>query len=136
MARLKIISSTDHKLVFNNTFIKEIQGVEMEGTHHKSLPQPSQAFIEAYCEQGGIDEVDVEYEIVNEESTHKFQPGATIINHYLKLKVDPIHNTITTHRIKPMSTFDILTKFTSDFPLHRGVQITNSEIEKWIEENL
>ena len=102
----KIVSTTNPKfLARKGQEIKEVQerlGEPFPLSIMKSdwyLPQPSQAFIKAYCEQGGIDEVDVEYEIVNEESAHKFQPGATIINHYLKLKVDPIHNTITTHRI-------------------------------------
>lgn len=38
---------------------------------------------------------------------------------------------------KERSMFDILTQFTSDFPLHRGVQILPEEIKEWIKkENL
>ena len=59
------------------------------------LPQPSQAFIKAYCEQGGIDEVDVEYERVS-AFEQRGLPSRLKIN---ILKVDPVHNTITTHRI-------------------------------------
>jgi len=49
------------------------------------LPQPSQAFIEKYCELGGIDEVLIEYEI---DGLFPY-----------KIKIDS-HNTITIHPIK------------------------------------
>ena len=80
----KIIASTDPELVFIEDY-----GYAKAGF---PLPQPSQAFVKAYCEQGGIDEVDVEYELIWEETGWNKMVGKI-------LKVDPIHNTITTHRI-------------------------------------
>ena len=99
------------------------------------LPQPSQAFIKAYCEQGGIDEVDVEYvEMITcklcnkseEECSDNFTCEGNMIGEDI-LKVDPIHNTITTHRIvyKMYSKKDLL-----------GFTIDNISIIDWIEENL
>lgn len=96
---LKIIASTDPKL----TTCKD--GKDDKGFRTFELniiPQPSQAFTKAYCEQGGIDEVDVEYETIH------IQDYARTPNSSLPpivelptdiLKVDS-HNTITTHRIK------------------------------------
>ena len=99
------------------------------------LPQPSQAFIKAYCEQGGFDEVDVEYvEMITcklcnkseEECSDNFTCEGNMIGEDI-LKVDPIHNTITTHRIvyKMYSKKDLL-----------GFTIDNISIIDWIEENL
>ncbi len=126
---LKIIASTDPKL---------------------NLPQPTQAFIKAYCEQGGIDEVDVEYEefyafcvgdtvtVKSERELFGVEKGQKLIvkafegdhiryegdgvqgihsshleegfDSVFTLKIDPIHNTITTHRIveKTYSRDDII----------------------------
>mgnify|MGYP003675942559 FL=1 len=99
------------------------------------LPQPSQAFIKAYCNQGGFDEVDVEYvEMITcklcnkseEECSDNFTCEGNMIGEDI-LKVDPIHNTITTHRIvyKMYSKKDLL-----------GFTIDNISIIDWIEENL
>ena len=99
------------------------------------LPQPSQAFIKAYCEQGGFDEVDVEYvEMITcklcnkseEECSDNFTCEGNMIGEDI-LKVDPIHNTITTHRIveKMYSKKDLL-----------GFTIDNIGIIDWIEKNL
>ena len=84
------------------------------------LPQPSQALIKAYCEQGGIDEVDVEYWIVEKEYsiTKKRE---------IEIKVDPIHNTITTHRIveKMYSISDIeayCKEYSNDTELGREIR--------------
>ena len=99
------------------------------------LPQPSQAFIKAYCEQGGFDEVDVEYvEMITcklcnkseEECSDNFTCEGNMIGEDI-LKVDPIHNTITTHRIveKMYSKKDLL-----------GFTIDNISIIDWIEKNL
>ena len=52
------------------------------------LPEPSQAFIQKYCELGGIDEVDIELK------------SSDLDYFFGDLKVDPIHNTVTIHSIK------------------------------------
>jgi hypothetical protein len=93
----KVIASTDSKLTT----------CECGNTTHKmscknrdiKLPQPSQAFIKAYSEQGGIDEVDVEMEDDNYGALFTLKDGSTEIVIAKKLKADPVHNTITTHRI-------------------------------------
>ena len=99
------------------------------------LPQPSQAFIKAYCEQGGIDEVDVEYvEMITcklcnkseEECSDNFTCEGNMIGEDI-LKVDPIHNTITTHRIveKMYSISDIeayCDKYPNDTELGREIR--------------
>lgn len=51
------------------------------------LPQPSQAFIQKYCELGGIDEVDIELK------------SSDLDYFFGDLKVDS-HNTITIHSVK------------------------------------
>lgn len=79
---------------FNDQIVSTESSAELynKSDHYfKALPQIPQDFIKAYCEQGGIDEVDVEME---EESRFAYE-GDTRYT----LKVDPIHNTITTHRI-------------------------------------
>ena len=116
---LKIIASTDPKL----TTCKD--GKDDKGFRTFELniiPQPSQAFIKAYCEQGGIDEVDVEYEY------HKVWDRQTeeLLEKYLLLKVDS-HNTITTHRIieKKYSIDDIeayCDKYPNDTELGREIR--------------
>ena len=69
------------------------------------LPQPSQAFIEKYCKEGGIDEVLVEYEeYTNCSKEYKTHISFNyVVCKYCKrdvrLKVDS-HNTITIHPIK------------------------------------
>jgi len=87
----KIIASTDSKL--------ETSDEVFHNTYKQKLAQPSQAFIKAYCEQGGFDEVDVEYEI-NPILDLEILDGKTRLKETIFIpKVDPIHNTITTYRI-------------------------------------
>jgi hypothetical protein len=67
------------------------------------VAQPTQAFIEAYCKQGGIDRVLVEYEsdhkkVERPKGVHPKGVHITITPNF-KLKVDPIHGTVVTHRI-------------------------------------
>ena len=121
----KIVASTDPKLI-------------AEG-----VAQPSQDFIKAYCEQGGIDEVDVEYEYVRKgircmkfDISEQDSKCESICNYCFqargvatgnKLKVDPIHNTITTHRIveKKYSIDDIeayCDKYPNDAELGREIR--------------
>jgi hypothetical protein len=102
----KIIATTDPKLTtkevikvgdgvhsdkqdFNDQIVITESSAKLynESDHYfKQLPQPSQAFIEAYCKQGGIDEVDVEYEnIVKQVPT-----GETTFGLGLQIKKDKI----------------------------------------------
>jgi hypothetical protein len=101
----KIIASTDPELYteIDNGFEKSTKRVKIH------LPQPSQAFIEAYCKSGGIDEVLVELDCLQSaglmivdysqdppETVHRDEPECI----EWKLKVDPIHNTIIIHPVE------------------------------------
>ena len=90
----KIIASTDPKLTVKYDNGVRDFGWETKSISYKKLPQPTQALIKAYCEQGGFDWVDVEYEV---KGTIGKKLGDNALYH--GLKVDPIHNTITTYRI-------------------------------------
>lgn len=75
----KIIASTDPKLT-------SLQPKSI--LFQDFLPQPSNSFIKDYCEQGGIDKVLVEYQIIK-ASNRGTQWG---------IKVNPMDNTITIHK--------------------------------------
>ena len=90
----KIIATTDSKLTVKYDNGVRDFGWETKSISYKKLPQPTQALIKAYCEQGGFDWVDVEYEV---KGTIGKKLGDNALYH--GLKVDPIHGTITTHRI-------------------------------------
>jgi len=100
-----------------------------------NLPQPSKAFIEKYCEVGGIDEVDVEYGLFHDgnfkedDETHAFKATR-------KPRVNS-HNEITIHPVKDSWTMedlpDLLSRFCKDHSLHRGLQITDGMIREWLE---
>lgn len=127
----KIIATTDPKLTkskeiqFGNMLMLDTNGdgsyyhykgetefsLSREELIQKGLivPQPTQAFIEAYCKQGGIDEVDVGYDVITNtydniadlmcpHSVAEYEQTTSSIS---KLKVDPIYNTITTHLVEP-----------------------------------
>ena len=127
----KIIATTDPEL-----YLLEIDEVGIESKF--SLPQPSQALIKAYCEQGGFDEVDVEYELnegaqFNTDNSNPLRWDKSP----MKLKVDPEHNTITTHRIvEKMYSLDEMKKMW----IHLGEQgwgdSSGEGFDKWIKENL
>lgn len=56
----KIIATTNDNVVYTNTSVHNVNGVDMEATHHKAYPKPSKGFVKKYARLGGIDEVDVE----------------------------------------------------------------------------
>lgn len=75
----KIIATTDSELSRNLQL-------------HTYIPKPSKAFIEKYCNVGGIDEVEVEYQVF------PYKTGDIVSKTY-RLKVNS-HNEITIHPIK------------------------------------
>ena len=110
----KIIATTDTKL---------------------NLPQPSQAFIEKYCEAGGIDEVLVEYEVTYEEDIINFKIVEIIKE---KLKVNS-HNEITIHPIKESWDREEITRLLSNISSYTHVHnrvVVGKELNNWIKENL
>ena len=95
----KIIASTDPKLIGKWESVQREDGFNKR-TFIKTMAQPTQAFIEAYCKQGGIDKVLVEYECPQCQEWGYVTDCRELCSHkFMQLKVDPIHNTITTHRI-------------------------------------
>jgi len=138
----KIIATTDPKLettdeVFHNTY---------KNTYKQKLPQPTQDFIKAYCEQGGIDEVDVECDVMDIStltSNTDDYPNLDIVT----IKVDPIHNTVITHLIEekmiPLSkledcVLDVVYKMmfrANAFPQEQKDK-SKEFCKEWIKENL
>lgn len=140
----KIIASTDPKLEVqcgNNPNCK------------KQLPQPSQSFIKKYCELGGIDEVDVEYEIkhnctvdgganpcLTDMKLCEINGCETIY----RLKVDS-YNTITIHAIKDSwsrkEIEQVIHQAINDSICKNRIKANNSNqcadwTNNWIKENL
>ncbi len=94
----KIIATTDPEL--NKGWIEDLDP-EKKSTHtqivtHVGVAKPSQAFVERYCKVGGIDEVDVEYELSGIE---KDELDMLTPYRYWELKVNS-NNEITIHSIK------------------------------------
>ena len=116
----------------NGSFIKR----KIVATTDKSLglPEPSQAFIQKYCELGGIDEVDIELK------------SSDLDYFFGDLKVDS-HNTITIHSVKDSwsreELTDILQVYRLDYEQYkRSCHYGPNQKEivdwsnKWIKENL
>jgi hypothetical protein len=125
----KIIATTDPELT---GITKEWE--EFEGDWHKSnklgLPQPSKAFIDKYCKEGGIDEVEVEYE----RSTiggHGMTLDGEFGFIYDNPKVDS-HNTITIHPIKDSYSKEELIQFVLDNRFKIDSDTTREDVEQWI----
>ena len=122
----KIIASETSDEVFHNTY-------------KQKLPQPSQAFIKAYCEQGGIDWVNVEGVFIR----FPLKERMGIKGIHFEPKVDPVHNTITTHRIveKMYSREDLENLMMQSYIYGQSDKTDSfhkreSTIEKLIKENL
>jgi len=128
----KIIATTDPEL-YNRVWKGMIEGEDWYEEEY--LPQPSKAFIEKFCKEGGIDEVDVEYGLFHDgnfkedDETHAFKATR-------KPRVNS-HNEITIHPVKDSWTMedlpDLLSRFCKDHSLHRGLQITDGMIREWLE---
>jgi hypothetical protein len=91
----KIIATTDPELLNWQCHHKCIGTQLSEGIcqcYKKRIAQPSKAFIEKYCKEGGIDKVEVEYQVF------PYKTGDIVSKTY-RLKVNS-HNEITIHPIK------------------------------------
>ncbi len=133
----KIVATTDESLYKQDYFPDGVKaGMEQ-------LPQPSQAFIEKYCELGGIDEVLVEY---NEIATWcddgkackcnmpKFCPERRNgIKNILKIDA---HNTITIHPVKNSWSKEEVIQLIRTFDMTMGRDITTKAFDNWINKNL
>lgn len=120
----KIIATTDKSLLRDKDKVDYFKEYVPIGDMY--LPSPSADFIKKYCEAGGIDEVDVEYEYKTEVHTGEYV-----------LKVDS-HNTITTiHPVKDNWTREeveaLIRKYQDTFGIMGG---DSSFVTSWIKENM
>lgn len=96
----KIIATTDESLIYNYDYswirTEDITKI----TYNKSLPRPSESFLQKYCELGGIDEVLVEYEDKGKWGFKQYEDGYVDANYWYSNNILKIadDNTIT---IKP-----------------------------------
>ena len=136
----KIIATTDTSLQILGEFCTNPGNV---GYHPKSLPQPSQQFIEKYieCYNKGevITDILVEYELDEINSIICYgdcgicDNSCKIIH---KLKVNPKDNTITIKKLRDIwnreEVINLIKSFASNY------QYASNDIgyNKWIEENL
>jgi hypothetical protein len=131
----KIIASTDPKL----DSLKECPIRGGVSNVKYIFPKIPQDFIKDYCKQGGIDEVYVEYELqsISEQIFNPFLGKEEWKQREaLKLKVDPIHNTITTHLIEEkMYSLDVVRKAYLAGWVRGDLEIPGNPNE-WIKENL
>ena len=109
-----------------------------------NLPQPSQSFIKKYCEAGGIDKVDVEYELKPIPKGVPMEYGTLLdannpLNHRLKINS---HNEITIHPIKSSWTREEVIAFGLEC-IQAAKDVDNQDDssiiiidEYWIKENL
>lgn len=95
LGRKKIITTTDKSLITKKTVI----GKDETGNLYNpiNLPQPSQSFIEKYCELGGIEKVLVEYNEVDSCTGTCITCTNDCISYILKTDS---HNTITIKEVK------------------------------------
>ena len=101
----KVIATTDPELR-SDGLIEDPNNPKDNLLIRKGLPQPSQSFIEEYCRKGGIDEVDVEYEmlcgvVVGMCSCSKLDIDCQCLRLHLKVNSS---NEITIHSIKDTYT--------------------------------
>jgi hypothetical protein len=113
----KIIATTDPKLNSN-----QIEPYDTSKPYGIEFPQIPQDFIKAYCEQGGIDEVLVEYVLNPTRHTH--------------LKPRTINNTIIIHPVEEKMYSREEVKLLVTMALQWNGRLTVEFIDKWIEENL
>jgi hypothetical protein len=129
----KIIATTDTKLG-----IKCDCAIKCDlCTGEHVFPQPSQAFIEKYVKQGGIDKVDVEYG--EDCERHNELEGAPVIEKWSWLKIND-DNTITIHSIKDSWNREeveyLLFKYAEDEHAWFSTKGETDEFNKWVKENL
>ena len=139
----KIIATTDKSLKIKddwNNFMDRAKrlGVspslleEKEGGMNISLPQPSKAFIEKYCEVGGINEVIVEYILYSDSQTFHFTPLIKLSN---EITIHPIKEKMYSRKELLDFVSPLIGKLESEFgdPTKEGIEIAK---EKWIKGNL
>lgn len=129
----KIIATTDPELKID---IQRDAFVET----NCPLPRPSDAFLKAYCEKGGISEILVEYEYFENDTSECIgmdsEPNGIPFNGFT-LKVAP-DNTITIKPVKDSWNKEEMSQVVKKalYDLAYSVKHHNGEVDKWIEQNL
>jgi len=130
---MKIIATTDSSLTIPYDGTTSIS----KDWNGKQLPQPSTAFIEKYVKAHNagnpITGVMVEYVEVKQST------GTIAAKFIHNLKTDS-QNQITITEVKDSwsreEVIHLLKKLTNDHPLHRGIQMIDSIVDDWAEQNL
>lgn len=135
----KIIATTDPKLkLYESETLASASGFSLK-TDDILLPQVPQSFLKEFVANPN-GKWEVEYEKYFEARVtvdKKVYPvhTETVFDEKHKLILNE-NNTVNITSVKDKSIFDILTQFTSDFPIHRGIQISENDIKNWIKQNL
>lgn len=142
----KIVATTDRSLKSKGKetgFDIGDDGEEVNYFETKYLPGIPQAFIEKYCQVGGIDEVLIEYEdFYDEDKAINLEPSNYTSDEYhrltlsTKIKVDS-NNVITIHSSKPkVYTASDVQRIVALYDMETGVNLPDREFKNWIKENL
>lgn len=131
----KIIATTDKSLKSNiSPYLFKNGGACKSKNFY--LPQPSQAFIQKYCEQGGIDKVLVEYEKEINYIAYYDEDNCKPI---FKIKTNS-HNTITIKRLKDSYTREevesLLFQYAEDEHAWFSCKSEIDSFNNWIKKNL
>lgn len=146
----KIIATTNSKLFLESGVVGHSSSgcYDQEADIKIPFPKPSKAFIDKYIDLynshgKAIMDVMVEYKDDWDKGTkmcmegYGDDPEKFPFHPQLKVSLD---NIITIKKVKEVwnreEVGDLLDKFRKDFPLHRGVQITDFDLKEWINKNL
>ena len=140
--RKKIVATTDTSLIIGRLIHTEnCQFLDEKEFVQKSLPQPSQQFIEKYAESYNsgkpIEEVEVEYEMCETYRMDECNSRFHCCENPDKLKINP-NNTINTKLVKDYWTRDEVHNLMMQAWIHGQSKPDCHYMvrEKWIEENL
>jgi hypothetical protein len=141
---VKIIAATDPSLKIECDGCNRSKGVEgmVYTCSCRSLPSPSQAFIEKYCKLGGIDEIDVEYfTVVHYCAMQGYNPmlddcpACNEVNPTLKINS---RNEISIHSIKDSWTRDEVINICKKVMVATNLEddMTFEKLKTWMVDNL
>ena len=141
---MKVIASTDSSLTKGWVRDNDPQRLNpnyVDITTMNGLPQPSPQFVEKFVEEYNkgnvIKEVNVDF--IFNTTNEDWSKTPVQLEGFYSPKVDK-NNFITITKIKESWNKDeikeLFNKFRKDFPLHRGIQIMDNDLDSWINENL
>lgn len=142
----KIIATTDTKLTKKDDWFNFMNRAKKSGLSpllleqkekgiNISLPQPSQSFIKEYCDKGGIDEVEIEYEFIHADRAPGGFERFIKVNESNEINIKSIKDSWTREEhiygIKKLRDF-----LFSNIDLDNLAIDIYKETDKWIKENL